>query len=187
MNLSELDPKQILIWMDLEMTGLNPDTEKIIEIATIATDADLNIISRGPEIAIHWPKAVFDQMDTWCVEHHGASGLTQRCLDSSITLEQAEQTTLDWVKSLVPKGVTPLCGNSIHQDRRFLFRYMSELEDYFHYRNIDVSTIKELAKRWYPKLDSFAKEGKHTALEDIIESVEELKYYRQQVFNKERN
>jgi len=173
---------KILVWMDLEMTGLNPETDKIIEIATVATDWQLNVISRGPELAIHWPKELFDGMDDWCVQHHGDSGLTQRCLDSKISLQDAESQTLSWVQSLITKGESPLCGNSIHQDRRFLVGQMPALEDYFHYRNVDVSTIKELARRWYPQLPSFKKEGKHTALEDILESIDELKYYQEKIF-----
>jgi len=173
---------KILVWMDLEMTGLNPAHDKIIEIATIATDWQLNVISEGPELAIHWPKELFDGMDQWCVDHHGASGLTQRCLNTQTTLAQAEAETLTWVKSLITKGESPLCGNSIHQDRRFLVGQMPELEEYFHYRNIDVSTVKELARRWYPELPSFKKAGKHTALEDIRESIDELKHYQEKIF-----
>ena len=172
----------MLVWMDLEMTGLNPATDQIIEIATLATDWELNIISQGPELAIHWPTQVFEQMDDWCIEHHGASGLTNRCLNSSISLKQAEQDTLTWLQSCVPKGVTPLCGNSIHQDRRFLYKHMPELESYFHYRNIDVSTLKELTKRWYPAASPYVKTNKHTALEDIVESIEELRHYKKQYF-----
>ena len=173
---------KVLVWMVLEMTGLDPKKDKIIEIACLATDWDLNVIASGPDLAIHWPKRHFDQMDEWCTEHHGLSGLTQRCLDSKIKLKQAEQETLAWVRALVPAGTVPLCGNSIHQDRKFLADQMPELEAYFHYRNIDVSTVKELVKRWYPKLGSYKKAGKHQALDDIIESIEELRFYRQQVF-----
>lgn len=182
MQPKDVEHPQVLIWMDLEMTGLNPAKDVIIEIASLATDWDLNLIETGPDLAIGVGKEVLEAMDPWCIEHHGKSGLTERCLDSNISLEQAEQQTLEWVRSLVPKGVTPLCGNSIHQDRRFLTKYMPELEDYFHYRNLDVSTVKELAKRWYPQLPPFKKEGKHKALDDILESVEELRYYRQKVF-----
>ncbi|MDT8445340.1 MAG: oligoribonuclease [bacterium] len=182
MKSKDVEHPQILIWMDLEMTGLNPEHDLIIEIASLATDWDLNLVAKGPDLAISTDPAMLAGMDAWCVEHHGASGLTQRCLDSSITLKEAEQQTLDWVKTLVPKGVTPLCGNSIHQDRRFLVKQMPLLDDYFHYRNLDVSTVKELAKRWYPQLPPFKKQGKHQALDDILESVEELRYYRRKVF-----
>lgn len=182
MQPKDVEHPQVLIWMDLEMTGLNPEKDVIIEIASLATDWDLNLLETGPDLAISVSDQMLDSMDPWCVEHHGKSGLTERCRQSKITQAEAERVTLAWVKSLVPQGVTPLCGNSIHQDRRFLTKYMPELEDYFHYRNLDVSTVKELAKRWYPQLPPFKKEGKHKALDDILESVEELRYYRQKVF-----
>jgi len=171
-----------LVWMDLEMTGLDPDKDTILEIATLITDKDLNILAEGPCLAIHHPQDVLDDMDTWCAEHHGASGLTARVLDSTISLAEAGQLTLDFVRRHVPERTSPLCGNSIHQDRRFLVRYMPHLEAYLHYRNIDVSTIKELVRRWYPKISLPEKQGAHLALEDIRESIDELRFYRRHVF-----
>jgi len=168
-----------LIWIDLEMTGLDPNKEKIIEIATIVTDKDLNILAEGPMLAVKQPKSLLDQMDSWCVEHHGQSGLTQRVLDSQITDKQAEQATIEFLQQWVDPGKSPCCGNSIGQDRRFLVREMPQLHDYFHYRNIDVSTLKELASRWKPQiLPGFKKQNKHLALDDIRESIQELEYYR---------
>jgi oligoribonuclease len=175
-----MDPSSNLIWMDLEMTGLDPDQCKIIEIATIVTDKDLNILAEGPNLAIHQSKETMDSMDEWCTNQHGKTGLTQRVLDSSITEQQAEQQTLDFLKQHCTAGVSPLCGNSIHQDRRFLVRYMPKLEKFCHYRNLDVSTLKELAKRWSPELlKGISKEGTHLALDDIRDSIDELKYYRE--------
>ena len=169
-----------LIWIDLEMTGLDPNKEKIIEIATIVTDKDLNILAEGPMMAINQPKELLDEMDEWCLRHHGDSGLTQRVIESKITESEAEQTTIEFLKEWVKPGVSPMCGNSVGQDRRFLVRYMPELSDYFHYRNIDVSTLKELATRWKPEiLDGFKKQNKHLALDDIRESIQELEYYRE--------
>lgn len=169
-----------LIWIDLEMTGLDPNKEKIIEIATIVTDKDLNILAEGPMLAVSQPKAVLDAMDEWCTTHHGKSGLTQRVLESDVTDKQAEQATIDFLKQWVDPGKSPMCGNSIGQDRRFLVREMPQLSDYFHYRNIDVSTLKELAARWKPELvKGFTKQNKHLALDDIKESIEELEYYRE--------
>ncbi|MDQ7048988.1 MAG: oligoribonuclease [Enterobacterales bacterium] len=173
-----------LIWIDLEMTGLDPNKDKIIEIATIVTDKDLNILAEGPMLAVTQPKALLDQMDSWCVEHHGQSGLTQRVLDSQITDQQAEQATIEFLQQWIKPGLSPMCGNSIGQDRRFLVRYMPKLHDYFHYRNIDVSTLKELSKRWKPQiLDGFKKQNKHLALDDIRESIEELEYYRRHLLD----
>ena len=169
-----------LIWIDLEMTGLDPNKEKIIEIATIVTDKNLNILAEGPMMAINQPKELLDEMDEWCLRHHGDSGLTQRVIESKITESEAEQTTIEFLKEWVKPGVSPMCGNSVGQDRRFLVRYMPELSDYFHYRNIDVSTLKELATRWKPEiLDGFKKQNKHLALDDIRESIQELEYYRE--------
>ncbi|MBE1299413.1 MAG: oligoribonuclease [Alteromonadaceae bacterium] len=176
--------KDNLVWMDLEMTGLDPDVCKVLEIATIVTDANLNILAEGPVLAIHQSNDILDNMDEWCTKTHGESGLTQRCKDSSITEADAIEQTIAFLEQYVPKGVSPLCGNSIGQDRRFLQRHMIELEEYFHYRIIDVSTIKELVKRWQPDvLDGFNKKGVHLALDDIKESIEELVYYRQHIFN----
>jgi len=169
-----------LIWIDLEMTGLEPDKERIIEIATIVTDKNLNILAEGPAMAVSQPKARLDAMDEWCTTHHGESGLTQRVIDSHIDDTEAEAVTLEFLQKWVPKGQSPMCGNSIGQDRRFLVLYMPELHDYFHYRNIDVSTIKELAARWKPQIMSgFSKHNKHLALDDTKESIQELSYYRE--------
>ncbi|MGB2065807.1 Oligoribonuclease [Marinomonas gallaica] len=172
-----------LIWIDLEMTGLEPDTDTIIEIATIVTDKDLNVLGRGPNLAIHQEKSVMDAMDEWCTTHHGQSGLTDRVLSSDISMADAESQTIAFLEQYVPAGKSPICGNSVGQDRRFLYRYMPKLEAYFHYRYLDVSTIKELAKRWKPEaLEGFEKSGAHLALDDIIESIEELKHYRTTMF-----
>ena len=172
--------KDNLIWIDLEMTGLEPQTDQIIEIATIVTDSQLNILARGPEIAIHQPQPVLDAMDEWNTRQHGQSGLVNRVQESSYSLASAEQETLEFLKLWVPAGASPICGNSICQDRRFLARLMPTLEDYFHYRNLDVSSLKELAVRWAPGLlDGFRKEGSHLALNDIKESIAELAYYRE--------
>lgn len=172
-----------LIWIDLEMTGLSPEQDTIIEIATIVTDSDLNVLAEGPMLAINQPKAVMAAMDEWNTNQHGSSGLTQRVLDSDVTMRDAEKRTIEFLKEWVPAGKSPICGNSIGQDRRFLARYMPELEAYFHYRNLDVSTIKELARRWAPAvLDGVQKQGAHLALDDIKDSIAELKYYRGTVF-----
>lgn len=172
-----------LIWIDLEMTGLEPDTDTIIEIATIVTDKDLNVLGRGPNLAIHQEKSVMDAMDEWCTTHHGQSGLTDRVLSSDISMADAESQTIAFLEQYVPAGKSPICGNSVGQDRRFLYRYMPKLEAYFHYRYLDVSTIKELTKRWKPEaLEGFEKSGAHLALDDIIESIEELKHYRTTMF-----
>lgn len=171
---------QHLIWIDLEMTGLNPETDLIIEIATIVTDKDLNILAQGPVIAVHQSDEALAAMDDWNQLHHGQSGLIERVKASTIDDAEAERLTIEFLKQWVPANTSPICGNSIGQDRRFLVRYMPELEAYFHYRNIDVSTLKELAARWAPALkDGFKKETKHQALDDIIESIEELRYYRE--------
>ncbi len=173
-----------LIWIDLEMTGLDPDKEKIIEIATIVTDKDLNILAEGPMMAVSQPKSLLDSMDEWCTQHHGDSGLTQRVLDTDITDAIAEKATIEFLNEWIEPGKSPMCGNSIGQDRRFLIRYMPELSDYFHYRNIDVSTLKELAVRWKPQiLKGFSKQNKHLALDDIRESIQELGYYREHFLN----
>ncbi|MFQ3228827.1 oligoribonuclease [Reinekea sp.] len=175
-----MDKKTNLIWIDLEMTGLNPETDQILEIATLVTDKDLNIIAEGPSLVIHQPDSVLEAMDEWCTTHHGASGLTAKVQQSTISVEQATQETLAFVEQWVERGCSPLCGNSIWQDRRFMIKYMAELDGYCHYRNIDVSTLKELAARWHPELlNGFKKKGSHRALDDIIESIEELKFYRE--------
>jgi oligoribonuclease len=169
-----------LIWIDLEMTGLDPDNDVIIEIATIITDNNLNILAQGPVLAVHQPDAILSAMDEWNQKHHGQSGLIKRVKVSTIDAEEAERQTIEFLKQWVPENTSPICGNSIGQDRRFLYRYMPKLEAYFHYRNIDVSTLKELAARWAPQVkDGFKKQSTHQALNDIIESIEELRYYRE--------
>lgn len=171
---------QNLIWIDLEMTGLEPETDVIIEIATVVTDAHLNILAEGPVFAVSQPKALLDGMDSWNTKQHNQSGLVKRVLDSQVTPSEAEQATIAFLKQYLDKGKSPMCGNSICQDRRFLCRYMPELANFFHYRNLDVSTLKELAIRWRPQLLSgLVKESKHLALEDIKDSINELVYYRQ--------
>jgi len=172
--------KQNLIWIDLEMTGLEPATDSIIEIATVVTDKELNVLAEGPVLAVNQAKATMDAMDDWDQKHHGQSGLIGRVLESPFTEKEVEQQTITFLEQWVPKGASPMCGNSICQDRRFLANYMPALEDFFHYRNLDVSTLKELASRWAPALmQGFKKKATHQALEDVIESIEELKYYRE--------
>jgi oligoribonuclease len=169
-----------LIWIDLEMTGLKPDSDHIIEIATIVTDRHLNTLAEGPVLAIHQSDAVLDAMDDWNRRQHGASGLAARVRESKVTAAQAERETLDFLARWIEPGVSPMCGNSICQDRRFLAREMPALERYFHYRNLDVSTLKELARRWKPEiLAGFKKAQAHAALLDIHESIDELIYYRE--------
>lgn len=171
---------QHLIWIDLEMTGLNPDSDLIIEIATVVTDKNLNILAQGPVLAVHQPDAALAAMDDWNQKHHGQSGLIDRVKASTINAAEAERLTIEFLKQWVPENTSPICGNSIGQDRRFLYRYMPKLEAYFHYRNIDVSTLKELAARWAPEVkEGFNKESTHQALDDIMESIEELRYYRE--------
>jgi len=171
---------QNLIWIDLEMTGLNPDTDLIIEIATVITDKDLNILAERPALAVYQSDSALSGMDDWNQKHHGESGLIERVKASTIHDEAAERLTIEFLRNWVPERTSPMCGNTIGQDRRFLVKYMPKLEAYFHYRSIDVSTLKELAARWAPGLkDGFKKETKHEALADVIESIEELRYYRE--------
>ncbi|WP_044470665.1 oligoribonuclease [Mannheimia massilioguelmaensis] len=171
---------QNLIWIDLEMTGLDPEQERIIEIATIVTDKDLNILAEGPVLAIHQSDELLNKMSDWCIKTHTENGLVERVKASKLTERAAELQTLDFLKKWVPKGVSPICGNSVAQDKRFLFKYMPELADYFHYRYLDVSTLKELARRWQPEvLNGFEKKATHLALDDIRESIAELVYYRE--------
>lgn len=168
-----------LIWVDMEMTGLEPETDRVIEIAIVITDNDLNIVAEGPVLVIHQPDQMMESMDPWCVKTHGNSGLTAKVKASTTTELEAEALLIAFIAEHVPKGVSPLCGNSVHQDRRFLVKYLPTLETWFHYRNLDVSTLKELCKRWQPAIaKGFKKRGAHTALADIVESIDELKYYR---------
>ena len=168
-----------LIWIDLEMTGLEPQRDQIIEIATVVTNNDLDILAQGPVIAIHQPKVVMDAMDEWNTQHHGDSGLSERVAASQHSVHDAEIETLNFLRQHVKPGKSPMCGNSICQDRRFMARLMPELEAFFHYRNLDVSTLKELVSRWKPEaMDGFVKKAAHLALDDALESIEELKHYR---------
>ncbi|MEE9254937.1 MAG: oligoribonuclease [Pseudomonadales bacterium] len=180
--MQELDDSH-LVWMDLEMTGLDPGVHVIIEIATIITDKELTLVAEGPVLAIHQGEKRLREMDEWNQTHHRDSGLVDRVRASEVTEAQAEKDSLEFVSRYVAPGIAPLCGNSIWQDRRFLARYMPELEAHFHYRVIDVSSIKELARRWRPELlTGFHKKGEHLALADIRESIEELRYYRENFF-----
>lgn len=172
-----------LIWIDLEMTGLDTQNDHIIEIATVITDRNLNTLAEGPVLAIHQPDAVLNGMDEWNTRQHGQSGLVARVRASQVTMADAEQQTLAFLRQWVPERTSPMCGNTICQDRRFLARQMPELEAYFHYRNLDVSTVKELARRWAPEvLQGVKKEGSHLALDDIRDSIEELRHYRAHFF-----
>jgi len=172
-----------LVWLDLEMTGLEPDRDVILEIATIVTDGELNILAEGPCLAIHQSNEILDNMDPWCVEQHGKSGLTQRCRDSRVTELDAQARTLEFLSQWCASGKSPLCGNTIGQDRRFLVKYMPRLHDFFHYRSIDVSSIKELVQRWYPDAKYvYSKNKQHLSLEDVKESIAELVHYRKTVF-----
>ena len=168
-----------LVWLDMEMTGLNPEEDRIIEIAMVVTNAQLDIVAEAPVIAVHQPDEVLNAMDEWNTRTHGRSGLIGRVRESTINEEQAEAQMLAFLQQHVPQGVSPMCGNTICQDRRFMARYMPRLEAWFHYRNLDVSTLKELAKRWRPDVvKGLKKHGRHEALADIIESIEELRHYR---------
>jgi len=169
-----------LVWVDMEMTGLEPETDRIIEVAIIVTDMHLNVLAEGPVLAIHQSDETLDKMDAWNKGTHGRSGLIDRVKASTVSEAQAEAELIAFMKQWVPNGKSPMCGNTIGQDRRFMVKYMPKLEAFFHYRNVDVSTLKELGKRWKPEMVAgFKKAQKHTALADIIESIEELKYYRE--------
>ena len=171
-----------LIWIDLEMTGLDTQNDVIIEIATIVTDSELNTLAEGPVLAIHQTDEILNAMDDWNTKQHGGSGLTERVKNSTINEAEAERQTIEFLRQYVPANASPMCGNSICQDRRFLARCMPALENYFHYRNLDVSSLKELAKRWAPEVfKGFSKESSHLALDDIRDSIAELKYYREQL------
>ena len=170
-----------LIWVDMEMTGLQPDSDRVIEIAMLVTDPDLNVLATGPVLVVHQPDEVLNAMDSWNKSTHAKTGLIERVRASTLSEAAAERQALAFLGAHVPQNTSPMCGNSICQDRRFLARWMPRLEAYFHYRNLDVSTLKELVRRWKPELKSFSKEGKHEALADILESIEELKFYRKSV------
>jgi len=172
--------EQRLVWLDLEMTGLDPEKERIIEAAVVVTEPDLTFVAEGPVLVIHQSDELLDAMDSWNTATHGKSGLTDKVRASTLTEEQAETQLLEFLSQHVPAGKSPLCGNTVGQDRRFLVKYMPRLEAFFHYRNLDVSTLKELALRWRPQVyRSFAKQSRHEALADIYESIEELKHYRE--------
>jgi len=171
-----------LIWIDLEMTGLDPERDFILEIATVVTDDQLELVAEGPNLAVNQPDEVLLFMEEWSMIHHKESGLLDRVKSSSCDCRSAEQETLEFLSPLCKKGESPLCGNSVGQDRQFLKKYMPTLESFFHYRNIDVSTIKELVRRWYPSLPLYKKQKTHLALSDIKESISELRYYRQKIF-----
>ncbi len=169
-----------LIWIDLEMTGLIPERDRVIEVATVVTDQYLEVLGEGPVIAVHQSREIMDDMDEWNTHQHGKSGLTARVLESEVGEGEAARVTIEFLQQYVPAGASPMCGNSICQDRRFLARHMPELESFFHYRNLDVSTLKELVKRWAPHLEGgLTKQSNHLALDDIYDSIAELRYYRE--------
>ncbi len=169
-----------LIWLDMEMTGLDPERERIIEVAVVVTDANLDVVAEGPVLVIHQPDSLLEAMDSWNRSTHTKSGLIDKVKASTLTEAEAEQQLLDFLQVYVPANASPLCGNSIGQDRRFMARYMPRLEAFFHYRNLDVSTLKELCRRWKPEIyKSFSKTSRHEALSDVYDSIEELKYYRE--------
>lgn len=180
-----MNRKDNLIWIDLEMTGLDPDVNRIIEIATIVTDKELSLLAEGPVFAIHQSDDVLASMDEWNTRQHATSGLTDRVRASTVTEREAEQSTLDFLRQYVDLGASPICGNSICQDRRFLIRHMPDLAAFFHYRNLDVSTLKILARLWMPEVGSrFEKKSVHLALADIHDSIRELRFYREQLFRR---
>ena len=171
-----------LLWIDLEMTGLDEDIHHIIEIASIITDKDLNVLAEGPNLAIYQSEEILDLMDDWCQTTHGNSGLTARIRESNVSVQEAMNATIEFAEKWIPAGKSPLCGNSIGTDRRFLKKYMSELDQFCHYRNIDVSSFKEVVKRWYPNVQSYEKQNTHLALDDIRESINELQFIRTHYF-----
>lgn len=176
------DRAERLVWIDLEMTGLDVSKESIIEIATVVTDGNLNIIAQGPNLAVKVDDSLLEQMDEWNTSHHTTSGLVERVKTVGVSVEEAEQQTLEFLQSWVEEGKAPLCGNSVWNDKKFMEKEMPALVDYLHYRMIDVSTVKELARRWYPDVGRYEKKGAHLALDDILESIEELRYFRTRVF-----
>ena len=181
--MSSIKNSNNLIWLDLEMTGLDPETQVILEIGTVVTDGELNTLAEGPQFALYQPPEILEKMEPWSKEHHGASGLTQRCQESKVTLREAEEKTTEFLAQWCFEKKSPLCGNSIGQDRRFLVKYMPKLHDFFHYRNLDVSSIKELVIRWYPEQAyKDKKENRHQVMADIYESLAEIKHYRKTVF-----
>ncbi len=173
-----------IVWMDMEMSGLEPETDRILEVAVLVTDADLNVVAEGPNLVLHQPDEVLEAMDEWNTTHHGQSGLIKRVRASTIDESQTSEALLAFFAEHTKKKKAPLAGNSIHQDRRFVARYLPDVEDWLHYRNVDVSTLKELARRWYPKRYGArpTKKGSHRAMDDLMESLEELKYYRKALF-----
>lgn len=171
-----------LVWIDMEMSGLDPDACRILEIATIVTNAGLEVLAEGPDLVVHQPDEVLDAMDEWCTRHHGESGLTSQVRASAVSEAEAERQTLEFLAQWTQAGASPLCGNSVHQDRRFIGRYMPRLDAFLHYRLVDVSTLKELGRRWYPDLKAPPKRETHRALDDIRESIAELRFYRGALF-----
>ena len=181
---SGLQQMSAIVWMDMEMSGLEPETDRVLEVAVLITDGELNVVAEGPNLVLYQSEEVLSSMDAWNTAHHGQSGLTQRVRDSTVDEAQASAALLGFFSEHTQKKKAPLAGNSIHQDRRFLARYLPEVEDWLHYRNVDVSTIKELARRWYPTQYAGrpTKKGSHRAMDDLMESIEELKYYRKALF-----
>ena len=173
-----------IVWMDMEMSGLDPDKDRILEVAVLVTDGELSVVAEGPNLILHQPETVLEAMDEWNTKHHGQSGLTKRVRESTVSEAQASAAILEFLSEYTHEKKAPLAGNSIHQDRRFVARYLPEVEDWLHYRNVDVSTIKELAQRWFPKEYAArpVKKGSHRAMDDLLESIAELRYYRQALF-----
>jgi oligoribonuclease len=176
------EAEERLVWIDLEMTGLDVTKESIIEIATVVTDGELNIIAQGPNLAINVEESLLAGMDEWNTSHHTSSGLVERVRQQGVSIEEAEERTLQFLQEWVPEGRAPLCGNSVWNDKKFMEKEMPKLVEHLHYRMIDVSTVKELARRWYPEVGRYEKKGAHLALDDILESIEELRYFRSKVF-----